>query len=119
MTKQLFFLTPKIREVDDYVRRVRTKRLRETHPELVFLKLNKNKLFEYKKTAIGQRKRLRLLAACGFSELEKWCRELAGKGAKIDDLLDACAAAVAAQNLERLDCKQEVDGNGLAMEMWC
>lgn len=118
IAKQLFCILPKIKEVDDAVRLQPEKPLRETHPELVFFRLNGNQYLEGKKTIAGQRRRLELLEKTGCCDVGQWCGELRGKQAKVDDLLDACAAALAARGQTRLVCAMDVDAVGLPMAMW-
>jgi predicted RNase H-like nuclease len=72
----------------------RDPRLHETHPELVFLRLAG--AMAYKKSWTGFRQRLNALDAAGvklpieFAEMDK---------AAIDDVLDAAAAALAADRI--------------------
>jgi predicted RNase H-like nuclease len=118
IAKQLFCILPKIKQLDDFINPSRAKAVREMHPELVFFRLNGNRYLESKKSEKGQDQRRRLLADEGFSEIDHWYTQLRGTGVKVDDLLDACAGAIAAQKLLRLKCKPEIDSKGLRMEMW-
>ena len=118
VSKQLFAILPKIREVDDLLAKLPDTPLRETHPELVFFRLNTNCSLPNKKTEQGRKQRYYILRREGLDALDSWCSRLKGTGAKIDDLFDACAAALAAVNPTRLSCVREVDEKGLPMEMW-
>jgi predicted RNase H-like nuclease len=115
---QLFCILPKIKQLDDFMNPSRAKAVREMHPELVFFRLNGNRYLESKNSEKGQNQRRRLLANEGFSEIDRWHTQLRGTGVKVDDLLDACAGAIAAQKPLRLKCKPEIDSKGLRMEMW-
>jgi len=118
VSKQLFALLPKIKQIDDVMTELHAPPLRETHPELVFFRLNFNRSLANKKTEQGRKQRYSILRREGFGALDNWCNRLTGTGAKIDDLFDACAAALAAINPARLSCVSEIDAKGLAMEMW-
>jgi predicted RNase H-like nuclease len=115
---QLFCILPKIKQLDDFMNPSRAKAVREMHPELVFFRLNGNRYLENKKSEKGQDQRRRLLANEGFNEIDRWYTQLRGTGVEVDDLLDACAGAIAAQKPLRLKCKPEIDSKGLRMEMW-
>lgn len=118
---QLWCLRSKIREVDDMMTPERQRTLRETHPELVFLRLNGNRALPSKKTADGRKIRRDLLYLEGFGEIDGWLeRRRLGTGAKPDDVLDACACAIAARDRKhRLpEANPPVDAKGLAMEIW-
>ncbi|OUC13402.1 MAG: hypothetical protein B0A82_17445 [Alkalinema sp. CACIAM 70d] len=119
ISKQLFCILPKIAEVDNYLRSRTTQfPIRETHPELVFQRLNDGKHLAGKKSPTGLRHRRDLVYARGFDQIDEWLGALRGTGAKPDDLLDACACAFAAKSGQRLQCDEESDACGLPMEMW-
>ncbi len=118
VAKQLFCLLPKIKQLDDFMNPLRAETVREMHPELVFSRLNGNAYLDSKKSKTGEDQRRRLLANEGFDEIDEWYTQLRGTGVKVDDLLDACAGAVAAQKPLRLECKPELDSKKLPMEMW-
>jgi len=95
VSRQLWHLGPKIMEVDAHLRARRSLDIREVHPELVFLRLN--------------------------HDIERWLTVARiGTGAKRDDVLDACAAAIAAR--EPAGCLPEralpLDAHGLPMQIW-
>lgn len=95
---QLWGVMKKIREVDDFVRAHPAWEIRETHPELVFQRLNGGRPLDSKHTADGLAQRCTLLREAGFSELDIWLTKTRiGHGAKADDVLDACAAALVAR----------------------
>jgi predicted RNase H-like nuclease len=96
--------------------------VRETHPELIFQRLNDGALLPSKKTHDGIRLRRRILLDMGFASIDAWLDQRSGTGAKPDDVLDACACAVAAKEAckeRRLPRKrQPPDAKGLKMEIW-
>jgi predicted RNase H-like nuclease len=119
---QLFCLLPKIREVDELMTSRRQVRVRESHPELIFQRLNGDAPLPSKKTHDGIRLRRRILLDKGFASIDSWLDRRAGTGAKADDVLDACACALAAKEASeerRLPRKrQPPDAKGLKMEIW-
>ena len=97
VSRQLWHLGKKIMEVDAFVRANSSCDVREVHPELVFLRLNDNTPLPSKKSEAGDSLRRHLLARRGFRDLDAWLSgSRLGTGAKRDDVLDACAVAIAA-----------------------
>ncbi|QUS40949.1 DUF429 domain-containing protein [Tardiphaga alba] len=118
---QLWHIGAKIMETDVFIRRHRHLDLREVHPELVFLRLNDDKPLPSKHTEEGLALRRDLLAANGLRELDEWLSvRRKGTGAKRDDVLDACAVALAARDAR--DCLPSGDAphdsHQLAMQIW-
>lgn len=121
VSRQLWHLGPKIMEVDGFVREHRDRDIREAHPELVFLRLNDNQALPSKHTEQGLALRCRLLMANGFSDLDDWLTvRRARTGAKRDDVLDACAVALAARDCTGCVPEGEPlrDAQGLPMQIW-
>jgi predicted RNase H-like nuclease len=120
ISRQLFGILPKIREVDTFVLANDNQDVfRETHPELVFHRLNYGIFLSAKKTPEGKARRRDLLTRCGFEDIDAWLSKLPGSGAGPDDLLDACACALAADSPDqKLICDRKSDARGLRMEMW-
>jgi predicted RNase H-like nuclease len=121
VSRQLWHLGPKIMEADAYVRANGMHDVREAHPELVFLRLNAGKPLPSKKSEEGLRLRRRLLKREGIVAIDKWLtKERIGTGAKSDDVLDACAVAIAAR--DAAGCVPEGnaarDAYGLPMQIW-
>lgn len=91
LSKQSFYLFPKIEELD----RVLDARIRESHPELVFMRLNEGvPIAASKKTEKGQIERLKLLEARMPNAEAAYSNGLAGfsrSEVARDDLLDALA----------------------------
>jgi predicted RNase H-like nuclease len=98
-SRQLWHLGPKIMEVDAFLRERPLIDVREVHPELVFLRLNGGRPLPPKKSEAGDTLRRRLLRQEGFRDIDRWLEETRiGTGAKRDDVLDACAVAIAARD---------------------
>lgn len=121
VSRQLWHLGPKIMEVDGFVREHRDFDIREAHPELVFLRLNGNVPLLSKHTEEGLALRHRLLMANGFSDLDDWLIvRRARTGAQRDDVLDACAVALAARDcvgcLPKGDAPR--DALGVPQQIW-
>lgn len=120
-------LIPRIRQVDEILLSDYRARgvVREAHPEVLFWGLNKKKpMTFYKKEGAGETERLEVLqrvfpqARSLFVDLKK---NLPGKAAAPDDLVDALAAAVTGllggNKLKTLPETPERDACGLPMEM--
>ncbi|WOH54077.1 DUF429 domain-containing protein [Bradyrhizobium sp. sBnM-33] len=122
VSRQLWHLGPKIMEVDTFVRANRAHDIREAHPELVFLRLNEYEPLPSKKSEEGIRTRRALLKREGIREIDRWLAdERIATGAKRDDVLDACAVAIAARDAARCvpDGIPPRDAHGLPMQIWC
>ena len=121
VSRQLWHLGPKIMEVDAYARAHRTRDIREVHPELVFLRLNGGTPLAPKKSEEGDALRRSLLKRRGFREIDRWLTDQRiGTGAKRDDVLDACAVAIAAREpAGSLPAQMsQLDGYELPMQIW-
>lgn len=96
LSRQLFNIMPKIREVDTVLRAdaAVVGRVFESHPELAFCRLNGGVPPPPKKTAEGIAARRALLAAAGLV-----VDGPPPRGAAIDDMLDALACATVARRL--------------------
>ena len=121
ISRQLWHIGPKIMEVDAFVRRHRLLDIRETHPELVFRRLNHDQPVATKHSDAGLAHRRDLLLAAGITEIDAWLDQARrGTGAKRDDVLDACAAALAARDAAHCLPSGEAprDSHGLPMQIW-
>ena len=121
VSRQLWHLGNKIMEVDAFVRANPARDIREVHPELVFLRLNGGTPLPRKKSEEGDALRRRLLKRSGFREIDRWLTEVRiGTGAKRDDVLDACAVALAAHQPSGCvpEGPQPLDGHDLPMQIW-
>lgn len=123
LAKQAFNILPKIAAIDAIMTPARQESFRESHPELVFARLNSGTPLPSKHGADGLRARRDLLAQHGFDAIDRWLDQLRGTGAKPDDLLDACVLALAAceaatGQARRVDCPEVRDAKGLRMDIW-
>ena len=99
LSKQAFFLFPKIRELDGLLRtspKLRN-RIFECHPEGSFRAMAGCPLAHPKKTAAGHDERVALLVKAGFTL--PFLNAKLPRGVGRDDLLDACAAAWTARRI--------------------
>ena len=121
VSRQLWHLGPKIMAVDALLRATGSRDVREAHPELVFLRLNGGKPLQSKKSEPGLRLRLRLLKRQGVWEIDRWlAKARIGSGAKRDDVLDACAGAIAARDMAGSvpEGPPPIDAYQLPMQIW-
>jgi predicted RNase H-like nuclease len=127
VSKQLFNIAPKIREVDEALRATPDAKVFEVHPELAFWRLNGGRaLTEPKKVKSrvyepGLALRRSLLMAAGFSAAV--VNAAPPKGAAADDLLDALACAAIARRIDAglaqsFPNPPPRDAFGLAMAIW-
>jgi predicted RNase H-like nuclease len=114
---QLWNIRGKIRELDDFITPERQARIGEAHPELIFRNLSGQIRLHGKKSAEGRAQRIALLQARGFVALASWLTQRRGTGICRDDLIDACACAVAARDSTSRLGGDEVDARGLRMEI--
>ncbi len=120
LSQQAFAILPKIREVDGLMTPELQDRLLEVHPEVSFCALNGHQSLEFwKRKPEGAKERLRILASAYEDDLPALA---APKGAALDDLYDACAAAwtagrIAYGTAQHLPDKPEFDARGLRMEI--
>ncbi len=122
ISKQVFGIFDKMREIDARITPDMQSRIFEVHPELSFALLRDNVPCEYpKKTDAGRAERLQALEKAGFDkEFLQATRFTPFSDARPDDFLDACASAWSAQRIllgasETLPKKPERDANGLEM----
>jgi predicted RNase H-like nuclease len=121
VSAQLWNLGAKICEIDKALTPALQRRVIETHPELVFLRLNGGAPLPRKADKDGFELRRKLLECDGFDALDDWLsRRRKGTGAKPDDVLDACAAAIAARDARDVLPAGDAprDRRGLAMQIW-
>ena len=121
VSRQLWHLGPKIMQVDAFVGANAALDIREVHPELVFQRLNDGKPLPSKKSDVGAELRRALLLREGIEELDHWIkRSRIGSGAKADDVLDACAVAIAARDPAGSlpEGTPPKDAHGLPMQIW-
>jgi predicted RNase H-like nuclease len=129
VSKQLFMLAPKVREVDTVLRAdpARAAAVYEVHPEAAFWRLNGERALDQPKKvkgkcyAPGLMLRRRLLVAAGFPAAV--VESPPPKGAGPDDLLDALACAAIARRIHAGTARSfppvpPRDAFGLPMAIW-
>ncbi len=121
LSRQLFNIMPRIREVDATLRAdpAAAARVFESHPELTFCRLNGGLPPPKKKTAAGALARRSLLGLAGLA-----VDGPVPRGAAVDDVLDALACAIAARRLYRGEAvsypgQPRRDAHGLPIAIWC
>ncbi|MGY4625005.1 DUF429 domain-containing protein [Bradyrhizobium sp. USDA 4486] len=117
VSAQLWNIRDKIRDVDAIMTPARQATIGESHPELIFWNLAGGVRLATKTSAEGREQRIALLAQRGFIRLPKWLTQRHGTGISCDDLIDACACAVAARDSTQRVAGEEVDPRGLRMEI--
>lgn len=124
LTRQTFAILPKIREVDDFLRRTEAHgKVREMHPEVCFWALNNARSMNHRKKSVeGYEERVLLLSRFlpGAGEfVEGALKEHGRAGAGRDDIVDALVGAVTARlgDLRCLPEAPETDDEGLPMEI--
>jgi predicted RNase H-like nuclease len=121
ISRQLWHLGHKITQVDAFARNNRSFDIREAHPELVFLRLNDGRPLPSKKSEEGISQRRKLVRRNGIRNIDAWLTaKRIGTGAKRDDVLDACAAAIAARDPAGSvpEGAPPLDAHGLPMQIW-
>ena len=123
ISRQAWNLAPRIRELDAALGPADQARVREVHPELVFLRLNDGRPVPRKISAEGRARRLELLARAGFAGIEALLDRFPRRDAGPDDVLDAAACALAARDMlsgraTRLPPEPPLDARSLRMEIW-
>ncbi|MBP2315470.1 putative RNase H-like nuclease [Azospirillum soli] len=123
VSRQMFAILPKIAEVDAFMSAHAQQRIRESHPEVVYCRLAGGYALPSKTSPAGRATRRDLLLDHGFADIDSWLGTLRKTGAKPDDLLDACACAIAAVDVlngtgRRLGGEDDIDRRGLKMEIW-
>jgi predicted RNase H-like nuclease len=120
ISRQLWGIMPKIHKVDRFITPEAQSAIYEAHPELTFMRLNGGDagLRHGKKTKEGRALRRELVRAAGIHEIDAWLSQLRGRGAGADDLLDACALALAAREPLRIASGGATDTRGLRMDIW-
>ncbi|MET4272183.1 MULTISPECIES: DUF429 domain-containing protein [unclassified Bradyrhizobium] len=117
VSAQLWNIRDKIREVDEIMTPTRQATFGEAHPELIFWNLAEQVRLAKKTSAEGREQRIALLEQRGFARLPKWLIQRHGTGIGRDDLIDACACAVAARDSTQCVGGEEADPRGLRMEI--
>ncbi|MFO7988152.1 MAG: DUF429 domain-containing protein [Desulfotignum sp.] len=125
LSRQTYFIMSKIRELDRFIRGCgRRLDIREFHPELGFLALNRFvPLMFSKKTVSGQMERVKILSRYLPSSsviLTRAKKRFLRKQAEVDDILDSLCGAVTASFKDHfisLPAVPETDSYGLPMQI--
>lgn len=113
LSKQTWYLVPKIRDVDEWLSTSPGVPVIESHPELCFAAMNGGVLADSKKTAVGEEHRSARLTGHGLSLAVDTRR-----GVGTDDVLDAAATAWTARRFAAGDAERLPAGEGLAPAIW-
>ena len=93
-------------------------RLFEAHPEMIFWRIA-GRVLASKNTAKGRAERIEILKEKGIGRVQRWLGQRHGTGIGRDDLIDACACALAARDSTR---RVPTNGNlikrGAQAEIW-
>lgn len=120
ISKQSYAILGKVREVDAIMTAKKQKTIREVHPEACFWALNEARAMKYRKSKQDGQNERRALLEKHYAGMDAHVDNVRGK-CKIDDLLDAVAAAWTAERIirgkHRSVCLSEPDRKGLQMEM--
>jgi predicted RNase H-like nuclease len=120
ISKQLFNILPKIREVDALVTPQRQRQLFEMSPELSLAVLAGAPMAHPKTTPAGRGERIDTLGRVFDPEEIERHLNTAPRGARSDDILDALAGAWTARRhaaAQHLQLGGDVDARGLRMEV--
>lgn len=122
ISKQIWNIRPKIKELDKALRPTDQARIVEAHPELAFARLNAGKPLDSKHTKAGLARRQELLQHAGFTNFDEWRRHLKEFDAKLDDLYDACVLVLTARNRlqgngKEVPAVEQRDSRGLKMSI--
>ncbi len=127
LSKQAFMITPKIREVNDFLLSGQNSgyTIREIHPEVCFWGLNKRQAMKHsKKSSVGFEERLSVLEnhlpnARDLTNrvLMKFKRSAVAKDDILDALVGMVVASTANDKLKTMPTSPQIDSRGLPMEM--
>ena len=115
ISMQLFCIREKLQELNEVPV---PPRLFEAHPEMIFWRIA-GRVLASKNTAKGRAERIEILKEKGIGRVQRWLGQRHGTGIGRDDLIDACACAVAARDSTR---RVPTNGNlikrGAQAEIW-
>ena len=119
ISKQLWCIRDKLQEVNESMTPERQMHLQETHPELIFWRLYGCGSLQNKKTETGRQQRLAILRENGLTLIDRWLGQRHGTDIGRDDLIDACACALAARDsTQRIPEGQPPLARRIRMEIW-
>jgi predicted RNase H-like nuclease len=94
ISMQLFCIRDKLRELNEMPA---PPRLFEAHPEMIFWRIA-GRVLESKNTQKGRDERINFLEQNGIGQVRRWLEQRQHTGIRRDDLIDACACALAARD---------------------
>ena len=123
LSKQAWNITPKIREIDDWITHRRQSRVFEAHPELAYAAFNNGDPLPPKKTEEGVGARCRVLKKNGLGPFVKNLETIPRRFASADDVLDAAVLCLVGERIlqRTADCltdPNQRDAKNLKMEIW-
>lgn len=115
VSMQLFCIREKLQELNEGSVPAR---LFEAHPELIFWRIA-GRVLASKNTAKGRTERMEILEKNGIERVRLWLGQRHGTGIGRDDLIDACACALAARDsTHRIPSNGDVVNRKARAEIW-
>ena len=115
ISMQLFCIREKLQELNEAPP---PPRLFEAHPELIFWRIA-GRVLAGKNTAMGRTERIEILEANGIGRIKRWLGQRHGTGIGRDDLIDACACALAARDsVHRIPADGDLINRETGAEIW-
>ena len=115
ISMQLFCIREKLQELNEVPV---PPRLFEAHPEMIFWRIA-GRVLASKNTAKGRAERIEILKEKGIGRVQRWLGQRHGTGIRRDDLIDACACALAARDsTRRVSTNGDLINRGAQAEIW-
>ena len=115
ISMQLFCIREKLQELNEVPV---PPRLFEAHPEMIFWRIA-GRVLASKNTAKGRAERIEILKEKGIGRVQRWLGQRHGTGIRRDDLIDACACALAArESTRRVPTNGNLINRGAQAEIW-
>jgi predicted RNase H-like nuclease len=115
VSMQLFCIREKLQELNEAPV---PPRLFEAHPELIFWRIA-GRVLASKNTAKGRTERIEILEENGIGRIQLWLGQRHGTGIGRDDLIDACACALAARDsTHRIPANDDPANREARAEIW-
>lgn len=115
ISMQLFCIREKLQELNEVPV---PPRLFEAHPEMIFWRIA-GRVLASKNTAKGRAERIEILKEKGIGRVQRWLGQRHGTGIGRDDLIDACACALAARDSTgRVPTNGNLINRGAQAEIW-
>jgi len=115
ISMQLFCIREKLQELNEAPV---PPRVFEAHPELIFWRIA-GRVLASKNTAKGRIERVEILEENGIGRVQLWLGQRHGTGIGRDDLIDACACALAARDsIHRIPANGDLVNREARAEIW-